>query len=274
MFQSTIIKKTHHYSHSKVTTLISVISLFKSNIEDTGESISETINEAAQKSKEQADASKEELDSLTELIAKYKELAKSTMQDASTMQEIAEIQSEIVGLVGGQVEGLDLVNGKLEEQYGILRKIKYIELGDTVSDYEKAYTDAHNTTEKYDKHNGNALGDWGEKNNVITFDYKGGDADRDKGIEIVNDVWSEKGYGSAKVAIYTRTEDTYSSLEFDKNLKYPEWVEALDAAIDALENTEGYDYSNSKFWSKLIKIRSDLKIMLSAVKSRGAWLCQ
>lgn len=90
------------------------------------QSVSNAIDEARQKAietaSELAEQSKETSDSLNELIEKYKELAeiKTGTWDTSTISEVRGIQSDIIDLVGEQANGLDLVNGKLQENLDIL----------------------------------------------------------------------------------------------------------------------------------------------------------
>jgi hypothetical protein len=97
---------------------------------------------AASEAKTAAETAKEEADSIDELIEKYKELKNSDTQDSSTRAEIADIQSQIVDLVGDQVENLDLVNGKLDEQIEKLNEVKQLEAEKALDFANTAYTTA------------------------------------------------------------------------------------------------------------------------------------
>lgn len=230
--------------------------------------------EAADKAKENAASSiekaqkhMEEYNTVNDLINKYKELAESETQDSTTRAEILDIQTQISNIVGTQASNLDLVNGKLDQEIAKLQQIQQIQLGDTVSSFEKAYLDSADATSSYDIHDANWVIDsslyaTGDKD-TLTIDYWGDNAGRDKALEIIDKVWEEKGYGSAQSQLWEGDflgliSDTYSELKFNSELGYNERIEALDAAIDALENTEGFEYKDNELWSRLVTIRDDL----------------
>ena len=115
----------------------------------------ESADKAAEKARELADTSisnakdsKSKQNELDSLIQKYKELKSKEEQDASTRAEILQVQTDINKLVGRQGDGLDLVNGKLEEELEKLREIAQINLESSVPTFEKAYLDAAEATEK------------------------------------------------------------------------------------------------------------------------------
>ena len=230
--------------------------------------------EAADKAKENAASSiekaqkyMEEYNTVNDLINKYKELAESETQDSTTRAEILDIQTQISNIVGTQASNLDLVNGKLDQEIAKLQRIQRIQLGDTVSSFENAYLDSAKATSAYDIHNANRVRDLssamtGDKD-TLTIDYWGDNAGRDKALEIIDKVWEEKGYGSAQSQLWEGDflgliSDTYAELKFNSELGYNERIEALDAAIDALENTEGFEYKDNELWSRLVTIRDDL----------------
>lgn len=217
--------------------------------------------EQAQKSKEVADKSVEEANSLSELIEKYKELSKADMTDSTNRAEIKNIQDEITKLVGAQADNLDLVNGKLDEELAKLRDIQSTQLQTNISTFEKAYVDAADESAKKTFHEGNIVSDWNDDNNVITFDYWGDDENRDKAAEIIDKVWKEKGYGSAFVdyeEYILGFGDTFTKLVFAADLTLQDKINAINDAIDALENTDGFDYNNNQTWKKLVEIRDAL----------------
>ena len=217
--------------------------------------------EQAQKSKEVADKSAEEANSLSELIEKYKELAKSDMTDSTNRAEIKDIQDEITKLVGAQADNLDLVNGKLDEELAKLKDIQSTQLQTNISTFEKAYVDAADEASKKTFHEGNIVSDWNDDNNVITFDYWGDDENRDKAAEIIDKVWKEKGYGSAFVDYEDYIlgfGDSFTKLTFAADLTLQDKINAINDAIDALENTDGFDYNNNQTWKKLVEIKDAL----------------
>ena len=82
--------------------------------------------EAKQKAMDAATAAVDEKNKISDLIKEYERLKKSDVQDETTRERILAIQTEIVGAVGNHADGLDLVNGKLAEQLGILTEIELV----------------------------------------------------------------------------------------------------------------------------------------------------
>lgn len=100
---------------------------------------------AAQGYLSEAQAAKEDADSLDALIKKYEELAEKNgggAWDEKSAQEVKGIQDEIVSLVGDQALALDLVNGKLETELGILKDIAGETNKVTLAAAQSALTDA------------------------------------------------------------------------------------------------------------------------------------
>lgn len=216
--------------------------------------------EVAEASREKVENISNEQNSLSELIEKYKELSKADMTDSTNRAEIKDIQDEITKLVGAQANSLDLVNGKLDEELAKLKDIQLIQLQTNIPTFEKAYVDAADESAKKTFHEGNILSDWNDDNNVITFDYWGDDENRDKAAEIIDKVWKEKGYGSAFVDYQEYIlgfGDTFTKLMFNADLTLQDKINAINNAIDALENTDGFDYNNQT-WKKLVEIKDAL----------------
>lgn len=237
------------------------------NLFHAEEKAAEKAKEVADSSRETARAHEEEREQLNSLIERYEELAQSENFDSQTRDEIKQIQEDIVGLVGDEAKGIDLVNGNLDDQIAKLREINAIKAGETVSDYEKAYKDAANETKEAVKHQGNWADNWTNSwlgnDNVITFDFFGDDKARNKGLEIIDKAWKEKGYGSAYVDevqmdLLGLVWDSFSKLELNKDLNDTEKAEAIQAAVEALEKAEGYDYNDSELWRKLVEIRNSM----------------
>lgn len=217
--------------------------------------------EVAEASREKVENISNEQNSLSELIEKYKELAKSDMTDSTNRAEIKDIQDEITKLVGAQADNLDLVNGKLDEELAKLKDIQSTQLQTNISTFEKAYVDAADEASKKTFHEGNIVSDWNDDNNVITFDYWGDAESRDKAAEIIDKVWKEKGYGSTFVdyeEYILGFGDRFTKLIFNADLTLQDKINAINDAIDALENTDGFDYNNNQTWKKLVEIKDAL----------------
>ena len=88
------------------------------------------MEETIQTAKDASNAWKESTSSLDEQISKYKELkAKlasgdlSEAEEYNVKQQILEIQNQITSQYPEQAAGVDLVNGNLQTQLGLLQQI-------------------------------------------------------------------------------------------------------------------------------------------------------
>lgn len=88
------------------------------------------IEESIQKATESTTAWKESTNALNEQVSKYKELKQqldsgslTPTEEYQTRQQILDIQSQITSQYGDQVSGIDLVNGSLQTQLGLLQQI-------------------------------------------------------------------------------------------------------------------------------------------------------
>lgn len=92
----------------------------------------------------EAEAANNDKASLDALIKKYEELAEKNngVWDDKTAQTVKGIQDEIVSLVGEQALAIDLVNGKLETELGILKDITGESNKVTLAAAQSALTDA------------------------------------------------------------------------------------------------------------------------------------
>lgn len=98
---------------------------------------------------------KESNNALDEQIAKYKELKQqldsgslSPTQEYETRQQILDIQTQITSQYGDQVSGIDLVNGSLQTQLGLLQQISSENAKKTLNENRKEYQDAYNEMTK------------------------------------------------------------------------------------------------------------------------------
>lgn len=111
-------------------------------------SYNQAVEESIQKAKDVTSAWDESNSSLNEQISKYKEL-KSQLdsgtltpdEEYSTRQQILDLQTQITSQYGDQVEGVNLVNGALDDQIAKLQQIAA----------ENAKTTLNKSMEEYDK---------------------------------------------------------------------------------------------------------------------------
>ena len=72
---------------------------------------------------EQNETYKQNIKSLDEYKQKYQEILNSNDSEIDKRKSLLELQGNINKLVGTQCEGLDLVNGKLDDQIAKIEKI-------------------------------------------------------------------------------------------------------------------------------------------------------
>ena len=111
-------------------------------------SYNQSVEESIQRSKDITSAWDESNSSLNEQIAKYKELKSqldsgtlTPAEEYSTRQQILDLQTQITSQYGDQVEGVNLVNGALDDQIAKLQQIAA----------ENAKTTLNKSMEEYDK---------------------------------------------------------------------------------------------------------------------------
>ena len=124
---------------------------------------SEASTQAAQKSEENynklvetSQAATKTKDSLNALIKQYKELAKASDGSWSSQEanELKNIQEQITSLVGEQAGNLDLVNGKIDEEYQKLLDIYNLLSDNELASVESAYHASQERISKGYEHTG------------------------------------------------------------------------------------------------------------------------
>lgn len=107
------------------------------------------IEESIQKATDATSAWKESNNVLDEQISKYKELKSqldsgtlTPSEEYETRQQILDIQSQITEQYGDQVSGIDLVNGSLQTQLGLLQQISAENAKETLNKNRDEYKDA------------------------------------------------------------------------------------------------------------------------------------
>lgn len=107
------------------------------------------IEESIQKATETTSAWKESTNALNDQISKYKELKQqldsgslTPSEEYETRQQILDIQSKITSQYGDQVSGIDLVNGSLQTQLGLLQQISSENAKKTLNESREEYKNA------------------------------------------------------------------------------------------------------------------------------------
>ena len=176
-----------------------------------------------------------------------------------------DIQNQIVDLVGSEAKGLDLVNGKLDEQIKKLKTIQQKQDETFIRSLENSYNKSHKrTSTKLNSYkDGNWYADIFNDDGLITIDEDSADI-QEQIANIVNEAWKNK-YGNAymqhqnfdPVSLLlevngvetTGFADVWNAFELNDNLSLSQQKEAFETAIDAIaKNLE--DYKNSDRFPK------------------------
>ena len=107
---------------------------------------SDAARELAKTAQENVASTREQSEQVDSLVEKYRELKASGQDDSETRSQIADIQQQIVGIVGEQAGALDLVNGNLDTELGKLREIQEIEAQRVAESASAAYTSARDSS--------------------------------------------------------------------------------------------------------------------------------
>lgn len=128
-------------------------------------SYKQSIEESIQKATDATSAWKESNNTIQEQISKYKELKSqldsgtlTPSEEYETRQQILDIQTQITSEYGNQVAGIDLVNGSLQTQLGILQQISAEEAKKTLNENRKEYKDAEKKITEDQSYNLGILG--------------------------------------------------------------------------------------------------------------------
>ena len=236
-----------------------------------------SVREARQEAISAADEAKTLNDSLSELANRYKELyeASSGKWNEDTLKSVRDVQSQIVDLVGDQAGGIDLVNGKLQDQLAILRDISVETAKNYIQEHKAQISSAkdffQNDQSQYfsipgyggygaDKTRNNAAAKWFEENIsrfgfYETWDAQGGSRKITGTIEEIIDSYREmydalERYGEEQVGRQAEQVDdalTYISNQiaalkgstYDETRSiYEGWLqnEAIVSQADVLKN--------------------------------------
>ena len=209
---------------------------------------SNSAKEAAEKHIEKTNTLKDEEKEVSKLIERYKELASSETINSETRTEIRDIQKEINSLVSVETQGLDLVNGQLDDQLAKLKEIQKEQAKQNLNDYLDAYSDARTSYEQayFRDVSGAGWAEWAANWAGAEIVVEGYDEAADKILKNVNGisaVWDSNIISSL----------THINIG-GKNAKQS--YDILNNAIKALENDANYDHYNSVVYAKLKEQRS------------------
>lgn len=121
-----------------ITGVITLISKAINKQEELKEKYEDTI----EKSKELSSNLKEENAKLTDIIDKYTELSQKTELTSSEKETLNDYQEQLIESYGREASGIDLVNGKYEDNLEILKKINAENLKALEINQKRVYSDA------------------------------------------------------------------------------------------------------------------------------------
>lgn len=121
--------------------------------------------EEIQKANDLVQTLSEENNKLDQTIKKYSELHEKTELTSEEKETLSQLQEEIIDSYGREAEGLDLVNGKYEDNLGILKNINDENLKRIELNQRKLTAEAKSNLNNYGD-------DFDSGKNFITFDSK------------------------------------------------------------------------------------------------------
>jgi TP901 family phage tail tape measure protein len=230
------------------------------NWKNSAVNASKAAKEFAQESMDTAKSLSEERDEIDELIAKYKELKDNENIDSDTRNEIKSIQERIVNLVGDEASGLDLVNGKLDEELIKLKEIQLLKAQNNSSDYVAAYSSARKSFDSANVRDTSDAG-WAQWTNGLPGNnyelvVKGYDKAADKILDIIEGV---------EVYWDSNLFSTLTEFKFDAD-NAQEYYDIITKCIEALENpANNYAYQDSDVYNKLVALRNEYEEFINTV---------
>lgn len=244
-----------------------------------------SVREARQEAISAADEAKTLNDSLSELANRYKELyeASSGKWNEDTLKSVRDVQSQIVDLVGDQAGGIDLVNGKLQDQLAILRDISVETAKNYIQEHKAQISSAkdffQNDQSQYfsipgyggygaDKTHNNAAAKWFEEN-ISRFGFY--------------ETWDAQG-GSRKITgtideIIDSYREMYDALERYGEEQVGRQAEQVDDALTYISNQiaalkgNSYDETRSIYegWLQNEAIVSQADVLKNGFSDQAAF---
>lgn len=171
---------------------------------------------------------------LTDLISQYQTLSAQDMSDPTVRMQVADVQSQINDLIGDEAASLDLVNGNLNEQLGLLNQIQASQASKTAEASRSAYYAARDAADK-------AVGE--EQFWFHTYDAIAGyDSEMFNLLHEINPqaVMSDWDFTGQKLGI------DLSGLDSAQ-----EKLATIQQMLDAIEEAHPDDYASNDMWQSL-----------------------
>ena len=230
-------------------------------IMDASNRAEEEATKTAEKSKQAVSELEQQQKSLKDLVSQYKTLAAQSKTDLSVRAELKSVQEQINKLVGGEVDGLDLVNGKLDEQLEKIREKARLEAEDNNDVYAKATQDAIKSAE-----------------NTTMYDGRGSDMEKTIRVKFV-DVSDEDGDNNPVTLVSNAFTKALEDAGIKADISVPEGngdsssftlpdnvVERYEAVKQIVQWLKENGYTATDVWEKFIDAETRLKKAIDGVR--------
>lgn len=229
-------------------------------IMDASNRAEEETTKTAEKSKQAVSELEQQQKSLKDLVSQYKTLAAQSKTDLSVRAELKSVQEQINKLVGGEIDGLDLVNGKLDEQLAKIREKARINASENNTAYSKATQNTIKAAE-----------------NTTMYDGRGFDMEKTLRLRVV-DVYDKNGNNDAMTGVsnafkkaledadinvtYTLEADNTSTNDFALPDDVLKRYEAIKKIVQWLKEN---GYTAGEVWDKFTDAEIRLKKAIDGV---------
>lgn len=216
---------------------------------------SQRIETAATKSKEAADAAKQTTSSLKELVNTYEELGDKSEWDSDSYNQAKDIQEQILDVLKDQNSAIEdklgkinLVNGKYQEQLGILKDITAEQLRNEHSDLKQDVVAQGDLLVKT------------AKKNTSQMAYVSGGANSSDGV-MASKITSAIGgtYNSASGSF------SLGSVDLNDPKSIAEWYDKINQALKIFsENSTEAQMSSSGLYQWLVRQKNGIQDQVEA----------
>lgn len=220
----------------------------------------ETIK-TAEKSKQAVSELEQQQKSLKDLVSQYKTLAAQSKKDLSVRAELKSVQEQINKLVGGEIDGLDLVNGKLDEQLKKIKEKAMLEATDNNDVYTKATQDAIKSAENTTMYDGRGF-DMEKTIRVRFVDVSDKNGDNNP-VTLVDNAFIKALEDAGIKADISMPEDNGDSSSFALPDNVVERYEAVKQIVQWLKEN---GYTATDVWEKFIDAETRLKKAIDGVR--------
>ena len=255
-----------------ITAIIGALSSFVSGISEANQKQKEALQTSADSAKKYEDESK----SIQDLTSQYGALSASGLTDEDTKSKLLSIQTQLITSYGNEAKGLDLVNGKYQDQIDKLQKLNKQKSDDWIRSNQEGISNAKNTLSKTDTSSfGDNFGeDFGEngENRIKALLYNNSGVATDEGNGIGN-TYQITGNLEKRVSVLKEILDASNKIN-NRNAQEQNYVNkisneynTLKSSMDSAQSTVGKMFNAqlmSQYSDKITQITADMSTMGSS----------